>query len=295
MKKSIEAYAKINLYLKVCSRMANGYHEIESIMQTVSLSDTVTLELNDKVSENSADNEIIITSDDASLPTDKSNIAYKCAKKYFSRTKIRGKIVQIHIEKRIPKSGGLAGGSTDGAAVLKLLNDMCGSHLSIAELCLVGAEVGADIPFCIVGGCCICRGIGDKLEKLEIPVPEYRVLIAESSEGVSTPEAYALVDNLNTKKTEETNDKSFGEVMLSLKNGEIPRTMYNSFENVILPIRHEAAQIKRGIISCGADIAMMSGSGPSVFGLFCDVEKLNAAQKHLRELGVRSHICEFVL
>lgn len=288
MKKSIEAYAKINLYLSVGERRADGYHEIESIMQAVSLSDTVTLELCE--SGNPADNEIIITSDDASLPTDKSNIAYKCAEKYFSHTGIIGKIARIHIEKRIPKSGGLAGGSTDGAAVLKLLNDMCTPSLTEEELCRIGAQVGADIPFCVVGGCCICRGIGEKLEKLAIPTPKYHILIAESAEGVSTPEAYALIDKAG-KSENHTSD----EVKFSLRNGEIPKKMYNSFEDVILPIRLESEKIRREMLSCGADGAMMSGSGPSVFALFSDDEKLDTARLRLGEMGVRSFRCEAVL
>lgn len=287
MKKRIEAYAKINLYLKVNERRSDGYHEIESIMQTVSLSDTVTLEVCD--SGNSSGNEIILTSDDVALPTDRSNIAYKCAEKYLSHTQTSGKTVRIHIEKRIPKSGGLAGGSTDGAAALKLLNEMCGSPLSEEELCQVGAKVGADIPFCIVGGCCICRGIGDELKKLAIPTPKYRILIAEVGEGVSTPEAYALID-----KAEVQIPPSIDDVISDLKHGAAPKKMYNSFEEVILPLRSKSEQIKRTMLSCGADGAMMSGSGPSVFGLFCNYEKLEASRRRLIESGVRPHICEVV-
>ena len=284
MRKSTKAYAKINLYLDVTGRRPDGYHEILSIMQQVTLHDTVSVEI---CASETDEREISISCDDPQIPTDRRNIVWKCADEFFRYFKIGGVRTEIEIEKKIPQSGGLAGGSSDGAAVLKLLNELCGTNASEEELCKIGVKVGADIPFCIVGGSCVCRGIGEKLEKLHIPQPQYHVLIAASSEGVSTAKAYEMIDGIK-----ETTRGSFDNVILSLREGRIPQNLYNKFEQVILPIHPSAANIRAEILSLGADSALMSGSGPSVFGLFLNEKSRNEAVLKLIKKGIKAYSCE---
>ena len=260
MEKTVKANAKINLYLNVSGKREDGYHEIETVMQEISLCDEVSV----RITENSLGcNRITLSSNDSRVPLNEKNIAYKCAEKFLEFTKITGLDVHIHIDKRSPISGGLAGGSTDGAAVLKLLNDMTEQKLTKDELCSIGVKVGADIPFCIVGGCCVCRGIGEKITKLTLCKPKYHVLIAPSGLGVSTPEAYGMVDS-----AELTPPCTADDLVRDLAEGIVPSILYNSFEHVILPVRPAADKIKRTLISLGADGVMMSGSGPTVFALF---------------------------
>lgn len=286
MKRTIRANAKINLYLNVGEKRADGYHEIDTVMQEISLYDEISVELTVNGCVNDCENEITLSSNNPRLPLNEKNIAYKCADKFLAHTGLTGLKIHIGIEKHIPVSGGLAGGSTDGAAVLKLLNSMTKADLSTEELCAIGAKVGADIPFCIVGGCCLCRGIGEKLTKLNVSVPKYYVLVVPSGHGVSTPRAYAMLDEAPHKAP-----CTFEDIMPDILSGEIPSVLYNSFENVILPIRPAAHSIKEKLISLGADGVMMSGSGPTIFALFKDKSKLDKTKSLLRAEGLNSYSC----
>ena len=287
MKKTAKANAKINLYLNVCGKREDGYHEIETVMQEISLCDEVSVEI---IENKLGGNRIKLSSNDSRVPLNEKNIAYKCTAKFLEFTKKTGLDVHIHIEKRIPISGGLAGGSTDGAAVLKLLNDMTEPKLSESELCSIGVKAGADIPFCIVGGCCVCRGIGEKITKLSLCKPKYHVLIAPSGVGVSTPEAYGMIDS-----AELTSPCTAEDVVRDLAEGMIPSVLYNSFESVILPIRPAADKIKGMLLSLGADGVMMSGSGPTIFALFYDETKLKDAQRAMSGAGIKTYACDALI
>ena len=161
MKITVDAPAKINLYLDVVKRRENGYHDIESIMHTVSLADTVTVE--------DIEEGIVITSNFPHVPTDEKNIAFKAAKAFFAATGINSG-ARIHIEKRIPVASGLAGGSTNAAATLKALNSLFKKPLSQSALMELGATLGADVPFCILGGCAKCEGLGE----IMTPIPSLK-------------------------------------------------------------------------------------------------------------------------
>jgi len=276
------AYAKINLFLDVKDKRPDGYHDIESVMQTVTLCDTVS------VTRNDADNmrEIIVTCTDPKVPTDSRNIVHKCAVAFFEHFGIESYSIAIHIEKRIMAEAGLAGGSTDGAATLHLLNDLFEVNTEVDVLCKIGVKVGADLPFCIVGGCALVGGIGENITPLDIPAPSYHAVVAYPKQGVSTAAAYGKIDALAYRISH-----SAGSVIEDLKSGRIPSNMHNSFEDVVLHENEEAAMIKAKMLELGAKSAMMSGSGPSIFGLFEDEDCAKRALNALSVHGILAFTC----
>lgn len=276
------AYAKINLFLDVKDKRPDGYHDIESVMQTVTLSDTVS------VTRDIADGvrEITVTCTDPKVPTDSRNIVHKCAVAFFEHFEIEEYKIAIHIEKRIMAEAGLAGGSTDGAATLHLLNELFDVNTDIDTLCKIGVKVGADLPFCIVGGCALVGGIGEIITPLEIPAPSYHAVVAYPKVGVSTAAAYGAIDSLAFRISHSADS-----VISALEAGRIPEKMHNSFEDVVLPENEEAAMIKAKMLELGAISAMMSGSGPSIFGLFEDEDSARCALNALTVLGIRAFTC----
>ena len=286
---SKEAYAKINLYLKVANKRSDGYHNIASIMQQIDLSDTVT------VSVSKGDGSIDITCTDPEVPCDGTNIAARCARAFLGRLGKNDVSVRIGIFKRIPVSGGLAGGSSDGAAVLSALNEITGNPFAGNDLKAIGAGIGADIPFCLTGGTCECYGIGDSISEINTyAVPSYSVLLVSPGGSVSTPDAYRMIDEyiLTRPKYEGT----IPDILDDIYDGKIPcRYLQNDFENVILPTRPDIAGLKRELLDTGAAAAMMSGSGPTLFGIFRRHGDAAAASEKLKEKGIRSWVCKPVL
>ena len=286
---TLNAYAKINLYLDVVSRRANGYHDIKGIMQKVSLCDTVSLTLSP-----SGKNEIVISCSNPAIPTNEKNIAYKAADAFLSRFTDQAYKVEIAIEKRIPAAGGLAGGSTDAAAVLCGMRALLGIPKIKQELLELGASLGADIPFCCSDGSMITEGIGDILS----PAPSLSnsiVLISNSGESVSTPEAYKKLDEIyNCFSDTQFDADRFDMLCKGLETNDtesVCKAMYNVFEDVVLKEKPKAAEAKKTMLSLGAVGAMMSGSGPTVFGIFKDKNAAKCAHKALIELGCDTHIC----
>ena len=278
-----KANAKINLYLRVTGRRDDGYHLIKSVMQSVTLADEVTVSVDTGVRGLS----VVLTCTDERIPADGRNIAVKCAYAFFERFGIENCAAEIHIEKKIPVSGGLAGGSTDGAAVLRLLDELLETNADEDSLISLGAFVGADIPFCLVGGCALCEGIGEKLTRID-SAAEYSVLLVSPGGGVSTPEAYRLIDEAGTIPC----GCAVGEVVEALQNGSLPEKLHNDFEAVILPINERAAEVKRLLSSFGASAVQMSGSGPTVFGLFERREECENAAEMIKKHGYRAYVCE---
>ena len=277
---TLNAYAKINLFLEVCEKRKDNYHNIDSVMQAVSLCDVVTIE---KYSE-------IILSNSANLPNDKSNLAYKAAELFFEYTGVTGGC-KIHIEKNIPISAGLAGGSTDAGAVLRGLNAIYETDLTVDTLCALGAKLGADVPFCIKGGCLITKGIGDVFEPCP-SLPQAYIVISKNGEGVSTPYAYGEIDK--SRESKQYNYKLSNKIVESLKTGsleEITQNCYNVFETVVCPIRPMVDQQKKIMYDCNALFSMMSGSGPSVFGIFKNKDDAQNALQSLKNLGSDAHLC----
>ncbi len=282
---TVNAPAKINLYLDVLGKLENGYHTIESIMQTVSLYDTVEVEKDDVIS---------IECGDGDVPTDERNLAYKAAVRFFDSTGINGG-AKIKIEKSIPVSSGLAGGSTDAGATLVALNKIYGEPLTEDELLEIAAKLGADVPFCMKGGCVLCRGIGEDMTPID-SFGEYNVVIARGGEGVSTPAAYKALD----EKYGDSLAEKFADVNKTvevLKKDDIHSladTLYNVFEEVVLDSHSCAGYLKNKLGELGALKAMMSGSGPAVFALFDSAEKAETAAEAVRKEGYKAYAVKTV-
>ncbi len=280
---TVFAPAKINLYLEIASIRPDGYHNIESVMQTVDLFDTLTFKKCDE------DEKIVLECDDARIPTGENNLIHRAAKLFFERTKIDSKSLKITLEKRIPMAAGLAGGSSDAATTLIGLNKLYGTRLSVDELCMLGARIGADVPFCVRQGISVMRGIGDVFYPCP-PMPDCFIVIACGGEGVSTPWAYGRVDALCDYSERIANAD---ELAMALESGDIAyitSKMSNVFELAVFPERPVARDIRDMMTKHGALKAMMSGSGPSVFGVFDDIDKAHLAVHSLTGKGIASYL-----
>ncbi len=283
------ANAKINLYLDVVGRRETGYHNIVSLMQTVSVCDLVTVDFRP-----SAHTSIRLSaSGNDAMPTDCRNLAWRAAELFLSETKRSGE-VRITIEKHIPMAAGLAGGSSDAAAVLRALNKLCGSPLSTEALCALGARLGADIPFCIVGGGALVTGIGECLE--EVPtMPDVPLVVACMGEGVSTPWAYSKLDELHNSFADvKDSENQHTRILNALSEDRIAdacKAFYNRFEEVVPAVQPYVDQLKATMETSGAIRAMMSGSGPSVFGVFATEDAASEAVLRLREMEAAAFVC----
>ena len=283
------ANAKINTYLDVVARRENGYHDIVSIMQTVSLCDLVSVGF--YPGEHTS---ITLTaSGNAQMPTDCRNLAWRAAERFLQATRRRGE-VQIIIEKHIPMAAGLAGGSADAAAVLRAMNALCGSPLSMEELYAVGAGLGADIPFCIRGGSALVTGIGDNMTDFP-SMPSAYLVVACRGEGVSTPWAYGELDRkYNGFSDAKLSDLRYTSIENAWKNGDLNAScehFFNLFEEVVPAVQKDVDGIKEQMLACGAMRAMMSGSGPSVFGVFAERADAEKACMELIHGGADAFVC----
>lgn len=280
-------YAKINLHLDIVGRLTDGYHAVETVMQTISICDEVTVLLRDASG-------FFATCDVAGVPSDEKNLAVRAAGLFCRHT---GKSLggEIRIRKKIPMAAGMAGGSADGAAVLRALNQLCGEPLTLNELCLLGSKLGADVPFCIVGGSAYADGKGDVLHPFP-SMPDCVLVAACEGEGVSTPWAYGLLDRKYHDFSLEYDyipRKTDGLRQALERNdlGAVCENMYNIFEEPILTERLVAARVKRILLEEGAIGAMMSGSGPSVFGVFDNEKEAENARDALASEGYRPYVC----
>lgn len=268
----IKAFAKVNLMLDILGTLPNGYHNLWMIMQSVSLYDTVTVTKNDS-------GKITISCDKASIPTDSKNIAYKAADAFFSYTGKKNCGIHIDIEKHIPSEAGLAGGSADGAAAIKLLNEIFSAGLTERELCRIGKKIGADVPFCIMGGTCLAQNIGDVLSPLT-DIPQCFFVLAKPLMGVSTKEAYESFDNAPYIRRPKKD-----EMFIAAANGDfekICKLAANVFEQVIeVPERVEIKKIMREF---NAKLSLMSGSGPTVYGIFESKDDAEDCAKKLKNI-----------
>jgi len=283
MKLCAHAPAKINLFLDVGPVAPNGYHPICSVMQTVSLYDIITV-------ETSVQPGIMLECPGSFLPCDSKNLAYRAAQAFFDESNIKNTGIVMTVEKRIPVASGLAGGSADAGAVLLLLNTLFDKPLSKDALLQIGGRLGADIPFCMTGGKALCSGIGDKLFPLSALDPA-TVVIARGGADVSTAIAYGMLDEKYSMQMpgmphmwEKLGKEGFAYASRS--------EFYNIFESVILPHHKEAAAYKTILENAGACAAMMSGSGPAVFGLFDDENDAKNAITKLEQAGAGAWLCK---
>lgn len=266
----IESYAKINLGLDILYKRSDGYHEINTIMQQISLSDTITIR--------EVEEDIVLESNSDNLPLDSTNLVYRAWKILQEKTGIK-KGIQISIHKNIPISAGLAGGSSNAAAVLKGLNELWDLKLSEKELMELGVKLGADVPYCIMGGTAFAEGIGEKLTKLKSFSGKF-VLLANPGIEISTLEVYNRLKlvgkpQLDIKKIINFIEKD------DLKS--VAENIINVMEKVVIEDHPIISKIKKEMRDCGALGALMSGSGSTVFGLFDDIDKMNDCTIKLKE------------
>ena len=191
------AYAKVNLTLDVLGKRDDGYHDIKTVMQTISLRDDIEIDVG-------TGKPWVLKCDKEGVPCDETNLAWKAAKLYCEVTGVDLGGIEIRITKRIPSQAGLGGGSADAAAVLRALNEHCGAPLSIGALAELGGQIGSDIPFCVIGGTCMCEGRGERLRKLP-NMPECIFVVCKPDFGVSTPELYKKIDSAAIPKRPDNN------------------------------------------------------------------------------------------
>ena len=253
-----KAYAKLNLTLDVISKRDDGYHNLEMIMQSVSLCDSVSVRIG-------CGGGITLVSNLGYIPKDERNIAVKAAMAFFEATGVKNDGVAIVLEKRIPSCAGLAGGSSDGAAVLRLMNRLYGTGLSREELCKIGVKVGADVPFCIVGGTALARGRGEILADIE-PLRNVFFVLCKPKRGMSTKSVFEklCIDDI-TRRPDTT------EVLDAIQRADIrgmASGMCNVLEEIVERECDDIARIKNLLGENGAQKTMMTGSGSTVFGVF---------------------------
>jgi 4-diphosphocytidyl-2-C-methyl-D-erythritol kinase len=270
LKVMVKAPAKINLSLDVLHKREDGYHEVEMIMTTIDLADRLELTLLDK-------DEIKIVSHNRFVPDDQRNLAYQAAHLLKERFQVK-KGVSITIEKAIPVAAGLAGGSSDAAAALRGLNKLWDLGLSLDELAEIGTEIGSDVSFCVYGGTALATGRGEKIQQLPAP-PTCWVILAKPFIGVSTADVYRRLD---VEQVQHPNTAGMIEAINAGSYDDVCRNMGNVLEDVTLNMHPEVLQIKDQMKRFGADAVLMSGSGPTVFGLVHHDSRMHRIYNGLR-------------
>ena len=276
------AYAKLNLTLDILRRRADGYHDLRMVMQTVSLHDDVRVTLTEGDGISCCCGEI---------PGDESNLAVKAARAFFARTGIPPRALAIDIVKRIPAQAGMAGGSADAAAVLRALRTLLSPELSDEALERIGADVGSDVPFCVRGGTALAEGRGERLTTLP-PAPSCHAVLCKPDFSISTPMLFSRV------RAEELTDRPDTDGMLdALRRGDargVFARVKNVFEQVLPPEYGEVFAIRDSLLALGAEAAAMTGSGPTVFGLFRDAQAAEAARETLRRRYAQTFSAQLV-
>lgn len=312
----IKSYAKINLSLDVLGRLPNGYHQVEMVMHQLELHDLVTVKWRE--SEPQVESKIVITTNKLDLPLDNQNIAYKAAEIMMQNLHKVG-CVEIHIEKNIPVSAGLAGGSGNGAAVLHALNFLWKAELSVKELCSIGVELGADVPFCVMGQakgnrqleeyinndalactCALAEGIGEKLKPIT-PL-ECEVLLSKPEIGISTKEVYEGIDaELGLNKSLKQGEKAVIQHHIDTKelinglntknNCKIVKNISNLLELFSIKRYPIIMYTKNKMIQEGSSSkVLMSGSGPTVFAIYFEKEKIQKDYKVLCKINKETYM-----
>ncbi len=291
----INAYAKINLALDVLGRRPDGYHEVRIVMRQLDLHDEIELIKLPKVSKNE---NVSKTTDEEpfpirfslfghtpDVPCDERNIMYKAARLMMESFELSGG-VSVKAVKHIPSQAGLGGGSADAAAVLIGMNELFSLGKTRAELADLGLKLGADVPYCVMGGTMLAEGIGEKLKELR-PFPKFRVLLAKPAEGVSTKDIYEAVDEgplLKDKELTKARGRSLERLLFAIEAEDkkaICDSLFNIFEDVTGERMPYIMELKERMRVLGAAAALMSGSGPTVYGFFEEEKSLLQAKTAL--------------
>ena len=276
----MKAYAKINLGLDVIGRLENGYHEVRMVMQTIGIYDELILTRTEAG--------ILVTTDKEELPTDENNLIYQAARIMMEEYHIPGGI-HIHLKKHIPIAAGMAGGSTDAAATFKGINRLFDLDCTLEELMKLGVRVGADVPYCILGGTALAEGIGEKLTSLN-PAPDCFVLVAKPDISVSTKDVYQHLDT-QANVWHPDIDGMVDAVWEESLQGILDR-MGNVLESVTEKKYPVIRDLKAQMKELGALNSLMSGSGPTVFGIFVD-ERI--AREAFEQMKKENPTCQIFL
>ena len=270
----ILAHAKLNLSLDILRKREDGYHDLKMVMHSVDLSDTLTL-------DRGGGDEIQVSTNLTFLPNNDKNLAAVAARRFAEATGYPVEGMRINIDKQIPVCAGMAGGSSDAAAVLRALNREAGEPLSLSQLAAVGEKVGSDVPYCVFGGTALVEGRGEIVTPLP-QLPECWFVICKPNFSISTPELFSKV---NVKKLRCRPDTDG--ILSALEVGDlegVARRMYNVFEDVLDSRKKgEIADLRSAMVGHGALGSVMSGSGPTVFAIFTTKEEARAACEDLKQ------------
>ncbi len=269
MKKiKIKTPAKINLVLEILGKRPDGFHEIQSIMQTVSLFDYLTITVGNN------DEELIgISGNSPLIPYNEDNIAFKAAKRFLQKAKIRNQAINIYIEKNIPIAAGLAGGSSNAAGVLWGMNKLCDNPLTTEELHFIASSLGSDVNFCLQGGTCAATSRGEIIQPLASP--DLKILIVKPKNVfISAKEAYNKYSKLPVKP-ETGIFEQMKKAVAENNTDKIAPLLNNNLEKAIIPAYPEIEKAKEYLINCGCINAVMSGSGSAVFGIYINDIDIN--------------------
>lgn len=256
------AYAKVNLTLDVLGKREDGYHDLKSVMQTLSIRDDIEIDIG-------TGKPWSLKCDKDDIPCDERNLAWKAAKIYCDTLGYDPDGLEIRITKRIPSQAGMGGGSADAAAVLRALNRHYGDPLSIGALAELGAQVGSDVPFCVVGGTCMCEGRGEKLRKLP-DMPDCIFVVVKPEFSVSTPELYQKIDGVTIAKRPD--HMAMESALLAGDLLNVAANVHNVFDPVVTQEHLELNYIKSLMHQYGAVSYQMTGSGSAVFAILSEFE-----------------------
>ncbi len=280
------AYAKINLFLDVLCKRSDGFHDIRSVMQTVSLCDEVILTVSDA---NTTAVTISVT-DGPYVPADGRNLACVAAQLFLKKAALCRK-VHIHLTKRIPTAAGMAGGSSDAAAVLRGMNKLCGTPFSTRALLSMAEQIGSDVPFCLLGHTALCEGRGEKMVPLRMPQGVWFVA-ACADESISAKAAYAALDEVYSDfdgRVKTGGEEAFEQLLAWLRQeAPLPDRLFNVFEDTVMAQCSGARHIRERLRREGASPVLLSGSGPSVFGVFIERAAAEQAAAQLCAEGIRA-------
>ena len=256
------AYAKLNLTLDVLGKREDGYHDLQSVMQTVSVRDDIEIDVGTGKPWS-----LKCTRED--IPCDERNLAWKAAEVYCDTLKKDPNGLEIRINKRIPSQAGMGGGSADAAAVLRALNEYYGNPLSILALAELGAQIGSDVPFCVVGGTCMCEGRGEKLRKLP-DIPDCIFVVVKPDFSVSTPELYKKIDEVSIPKRPD--NRAMESALLAGDLEKVAHNVFNVFDPVVTADHLELNYIKSLFHQYGAVSYQMTGSGSACYAIVSEFE-----------------------
>ena len=279
---TLPAYAKLNLTLDILGKRADGYHDLSMVMQSITLHDDVAVTLTEESG---------IVCRCGTLPGDDSNLAVKAAKAFFAETGITPCGLAIDIKKRIPMQAGMAGGSTDAAAVLHALRILLLPEMPTEQLEKIGARVGSDVPYCVRGGTALAEGRGERLTTLKA-APRFHVVVCKPDFSLSTPALFHASDAVELSDRPDTDG-----MLEAIGKGDafgVSARIFNTFEQVLSDEYTEVFTIKDKLTSLGASAAAMTGSGPTVFGLFTETGQAQLACYHLKQCYAQTYLSEFI-